>query len=510
MDFVRRRFSQGGSGSDDESKSMSSSISEGTSRFFNSVVAKKNGLLNNISSKIESVGTLMKTNSMKGGNSPMKSGPDPRYQHWEDSKDRLYAGNRYENADRRSNHSSGGYSDSSWNGDEQPPTSSNINISFDEPLYSPTNKTFSNTEQFQNTSPSNVKSGFRNGKEAEQYYAPKSNHGTNHKIVADVHSEHSNGTSTQKIQNRVSEPMSSADVESSASTNNMEYEEPNEVKRAPKFTTTKRRSSTVDEMLFDDYVPPDDLADKPEVQNGIGNFKKKTLIHASGDLMSFDDDFEKDKELPTFQSGISVESSEYGGYSQTSVDSSDNEFGGVQLYRTASMGSENSWSSSYSIDSQPDDLTLECMGFMKGFVEKIFKSSILQEDFGLHYFATVLFECNEAEDFSPAKTLMNMCFTFYHESSHGNVRYKNFLYSYLREQPIWQSLRFWNAAFFDAIQCERSRRPVCTRTFTCNMRAFGLQKELCLEFLRKQSTIANVKGEQLQMLKDNCEKWKEH
>lgn len=31
------------------------------------------------------------------------------------------------------------------------------------------------------------------------------------------------------------------------------------------------------------------------------------------------------------------------------------------------------------------------------------------------------------------------------------------------------------------------------RTFTTNMRAFGLSKELCLEFLRKQSTIADLK-----------------
>ena len=33
----------------------------------------------------------------------------------------------------------------------------------------------------------------------------------------------------------------------------------------------------------------------------------------------------------------------------------------------------------------------------------------------VQYFAIVLFECNEAEDFGPAKTLMNMCFTFYYE-----------------------------------------------------------------------------------------------
>ncbi|KAK2156011.1 hypothetical protein LSH36_224g07006 [Paralvinella palmiformis] len=135
----------------------------------------------------------------------------------------------------------------------------------------------------------------------------------------------------------------------------------------------------------------------------------------------------------------------------------------------------------------------------------------------VQYFAVVLFECNEAEDFGPAKTLMNMCFTFYHEvHPPTGPTLKHFLYSYLKDQPIWQSLRFWNAAFFDAVQYERARRPVPTRgtgkegqvddrhyqenitfgqlgTFTCNMRAFGLSRDLCLEFLRKQSTIASLR-----------------
>lgn len=30
-------------------------------------------------------------------------------------------------------------------------------------------------------------------------------------------------------------------------------------------------------------------------------------------------------------------------------------------------------------------------------------------------FAIVLFECADSDDFGPAKTLMSMCFTFYHE-----------------------------------------------------------------------------------------------
>ena len=78
---------------------------------------------------------------------------------------------------------------------------------------------------------------------------------------------------------------------------------------------------------------------------------------------------------------------------------------------------------------------------------------------------------------------MNMCFTFYHEGNFikqifffcneflllsvdvpGCEPYREYLYTYLREQPIWHSLRFWNAAFFDALQCERAHRPVTPST----------------------------------------------
>lgn len=165
-----------------------------------------------------------------------------------------------------------------------------------------------------------------------------------------------------------------------------------------------------------------------------------------------------------------------------------------------------------------------------------------------------------------------MCFTFYHEVDvPGCEPYREYLYNYLREQPIWSSLRFWNAAFFDSLQCERSNRPIPkihginskyslnsiqsstsshtslsssstsshedqslenelrednqfqqNITFgqlgaiTCNMHAFGLDKELCCEFLRKQSTIANLTDDQEKMLRDNInrmyketDKWRE-
>lgn len=42
----------------------------------------------------------------------------------------------------------------------------------------------------------------------------------------------------------------------------------------------------------------------------------------------------------------------------------------------------------------------------------------------------------------------------------GCEPYREYLYTYLRDQPIWHALRFWNAAFFDAVQCERSHRPI--------------------------------------------------
>ncbi|OQR71831.1 hypothetical protein BIW11_10753, partial [Tropilaelaps mercedesae] len=72
--------------------------------------------------------------------------------------------------------------------------------------------------------------------------------------------------------------------------------------------------------------------------------------------------------------------------------------------------------------------------------------------------AVMLFECCEAGDWSPAKVLMNMCFTFYTEEieNDGSVR-REYLCSQLSSQPIWKNLRFWNAAFFEAILSERAK-----------------------------------------------------
>ncbi|CRL05248.1 CLUMA_CG018185, isoform A [Clunio marinus] len=293
--------------------------------------------------------------------------------------------------------------------------------------------------------------------------------------------------------------------------------------------------------------------------------------------------------------------------------------------------------SSISLDSSSDEVTFE---FMRRFVSTLFtdSSSItleLKHQFGQHarlasgrmwfarfvnsqrtkskrvnettfyaliqYFAIILFECKDCEDFLPARHLMSLCFTFFQEVEvPGCEPYREYLFNYLRDQPIWHTLRFWNAAFFYALQkdkvpkveVETARKSVSSvqlksseegndmsakkvtslqssrsvsesslssssstdhskssgsskykttsnkvvnrskssniasgsadNTFdvdekklqdnmafshlgslTCNMHAFGLNRSLCCEFLKKQCHILNLTKEQEKMLNDN-------
>ncbi|XP_072168757.1 uncharacterized protein KIAA0513-like [Diadema setosum] len=243
-----------------------------------------------------------------------------------------------------------------------------------------------------------------------------------------------------------------------------------------------------------------------------------------------------------------------------------------------------------------------CKEFIEGLVEKIFNNSsaIVQEDnaeFGVYsrtpegrllfsrlvdsrrvnskrvseqtfyrlvqFFAVCLFECNEADDYIPAKHLMNMCFTFYHyseeeedrtadkapspadeaETSNGSandgseaappeeIKVKSFLYTHLKEQPIWKSKRFWNASFFESVHHEREQQSPDGRrghwrhmsseeqelaeimeenitfgqlaTFLHNMMALGLSQQFCTSFLEKMGTIGNITADQHEMLMAN-------
>uniref|UniRef100_A0A8C3W652 KIAA0513 n=1 Tax=Catagonus wagneri TaxID=51154 RepID=A0A8C3W652_9CETA len=338
--------------------------------------------------------------------------------------------------------------------------------------------------------------------------------------------------------------------------------------------------------------------------------------------------------------------------------------------RCRRSSSSDSSSSSQSADSARDEEPREPREFMRSYVEKIFSGGedLDQEEkakFGeycgsengkgrewfaryvsaqrcnskcvseptfyrlVQSFAVVLFECHQMDDFGPAKSLMTMCFTYYHigkplllpsetkEKPAGSIdsylksanswlaekkdiaerllkntsaRTENvkgffgletkpkgplagrgeeeedkppekplrtvtvcspeeeprgqkvYLYMHLKQQPIWHTLRFWNAAFFDAVHCERRKRSPTTRgnageeeekrerwchmtqeerddslrfdenitfgqlgTFTHNMLAFGLTKKLCNDFLKKQAVIGNLDEEQYKLLSDHIE-----
>ncbi|CAH8608479.1 unnamed protein product [Heterobilharzia americana] len=68
----------------------------------------------------------------------------------------------------------------------------------------------------------------------------------------------------------------------------------------------------------------------------------------------------------------------------------------------------------------------------------------------------LLVECQNAEDFSPAKKLLTISLQLYtYDPSVSTER--TFIFAYIKNQPIWQSLRFWNACFFQSLQEARSK-----------------------------------------------------
>lgn len=164
------------------------------------------------------------------------------------------------------------------------------------------------------------------------------------------------------------------------------------------------------------------------------------------------------------------------------------------------------------------------------------------------YFSIVLLECLLAEDFRPAKIIMNMMFTYYYEQvcdksrptertpscnedlrDHSDVT-KTYLYTLLKDQQIFKSIRFWTSAFYESVIAERNNHSVfvdkgqgrlsqekrmeesdCSKnitfgllgSFIYNMSLLDLSYEFCQEFLDKHSTIAGLTGEHLEMLRSN-------
>ncbi|CAH8534651.1 unnamed protein product [Schistosoma turkestanicum] len=141
----------------------------------------------------------------------------------------------------------------------------------------------------------------------------------------------------------------------------------------------------------------------------------------------------------------------------------------------------------------------------------------------------LLNQCNENEDYTPAYIIMQLSFSLYHEtvSPNGTAEQK-YLYVLLKDQVIWQSMRFWNAAFFIALQRERAERqrypiaegddPIQAETdfqndiaysqlskFLWRMYALGMGHELCVDFLRKQASATNLPNDLIRTIQKNLQ-----
>lgn len=84
----------------------------------------------------------------------------------------------------------------------------------------------------------------------------------------------------------------------------------------------------------------------------------------------------------------------------------------------------------------------------------------------------------------------------------GCEPYREYLYTYLRDQPIWHALRFWNAAYFDAVQCERSHRPV-PPTLRVLPRSESSEEEVSVEMNSTQLSLADDVKKNLEMIRDD-------
>ncbi|KAL8603068.1 hypothetical protein ACOMHN_015633 [Nucella lapillus] len=422
MESGGRHTSKGRSRTREERRSFSESLADGTSKFFSSVIAKKNGLFSDISKQIETTfsgsrdseggGRRSSRDETPPGTPPPRPPPPrkpPKVQEMRE-KEKIIKRMSSMPAYPRSDSMSSGGSTSSRHSDRQL-SMNGMNISFDEPLYSrhddvavaaPSSESrggesladaaqFFSETQFKSdidestarmmeamnlsdpgkTRPETEEEEEEDEGSAEATSSPASDTGSSIQSERFV-------TRPQPPPKPDPTPAPKPDVATTTPTTNTTTTttttDPNSKPRAPKFTITKRRSSTVDEMLFDDYVEPEDgPADTV--------FTSENLPQ---DLMSFDPESPaasgsaKASPHPSQSSVDSVEASEGFTsntnplYASTSVESSDVEYGGTSVHRSASVGSDKSWSSTYSLDSQPDEVTLECMEFMKSFVDKVF------------------------------------------------------------------------------------------------------------------------------------------
>ncbi|BHF74323.1 hypothetical protein SprV_0501740800 [Sparganum proliferum] len=125
----------------------------------------------------------------------------------------------------------------------------------------------------------------------------------------------------------------------------------------------------------------------------------------------------------------------------------------------------------------------------------------------------VLNECQKAEDFVPAKRILTTSLVFCIEDPIRTGE-RVFLFSYIKNQPIWHSLRFWNACFFQSVQESRAKLmdqgksnaeidmaiTAQIRSYLNTMQVFSLHATMRLEFLRKQGALFNLCQDDIEAL----------
>lgn len=89
----------------------------------------------------------------------------------------------------------------------------------------------------------------------------------------------------------------------------------------------------------------------------------------------------------------------------------------------------------------------------------------------IQHFAIVLFECNETDDFSPAKILMNMCFTFFYEGIFMHFMIENSAaVRHFSDSKLFSHARHWKQLKCQAVNHIAS---ICFRIYVSNR--FGKQ-----------------------------------
>lgn len=415
-----------GSRSRAERRSLSESLADSTSKFFSNVMAKKNGLFSDISSKIENTftprtDTVSNSTGSEGsisspGTPPVPNTPPPR----PPPPKRLPSmGNSCErfsmHDDIRSISKQEIVQDMKSSDLNQLPNQAikalqkrfslnGMSVSFDEPIYNQpepnpsqpvTNISVSDTDisisdsllrgvhisktdhvsdcysdlqakldlKFQKSEKINNLASFHAdgyksiATDKKQHYNDHYRYGDyNHNPRTDENKSNESKEETENRNNMVQEKKLNGETTTNATDEGRKSDIDfaplgqdgiREAKqKPPKFTASKRRSNTIDEILFDDYEQPD-----------VDVFISEDQLPEN--LMCFE---------PESQTENAFNSQE------TSLDYSETEFGGTVVQRSNSVESEKSYSSNLSVDSQPDDVTLECMEFMKSFVEKVFSN----------------------------------------------------------------------------------------------------------------------------------------